>query len=354
MSVSKNQFDLFGEPLADTPAPTPARAATAKRAEEKVLPALVDDALNALANSLPRSVRLGTSSWSFPGWVGTVYGEKYGDVDLARRGLAAYAAHPLLRSVGIDRTFYAPISESAFRGYAKQAREVAADFRFLVKAPMLFTGPRLRSEDGRWTDNAAFLNANLATTQFVEPATQGLSDTCGPLVFQFPPLGARFTRAPQRFADALAEFLVALPKLASPACYAVEVRDPELLTDDYLAALCAGGATHCIAVHARMPQPSEQARFWRESGRLPLVIRWSLHSGFKYEEAKERYAPFNALVDEDLEGRAQLATLAIEATQARQETFIIANNKAEGSAPLTIRKLAELIRDYGETIVVRG
>ena len=63
----------------------------------------------------------------------------------------------------------------------------------------------------------------------------------------------------------------------------------------------------------------------------------------KYEEAKERYVPFNALVDEDPEGRAQITALALEATHARQETFIIANNKAEGSAPLTLCKLAELV-----------
>ena len=50
--------------------------------------------------------------------------------------------------------------------------------------------------------------------------------------------------------------------------------------------------------------------------------------------------------------RAQIAAIALEATRARQETFIIANNKAEGSAPLTIRKLADLVRDYGETIVI--
>lgn len=303
---------------------------------------------------MPAGVHFGTSSWSYPGWAGSVYAGTYSDVQLARHGLAAYASHPLLRTVGIDRTFYAPISESVFRSYAKQARDASPGFRFLVKAPMLFTGPRLRSDDGRWTDNDAFLNARLATAQFVLPATLGLAAACGPLVFQFPPLGPRFTRAPQRFADALAEFLLALPKLTGPAFYAVEVRDPELLTDDYLAALCASGATHCIAIHARMPSASVQARFWREAGRLPLVIRWTLHSGFKYEQAKERYAPFNVLIDEDPDGRGQVAALALEAAGARQGSFIIANNKAEGSAPLTIRKLAELIRDYGETIVVRG
>lgn len=341
--MTDKQFDLFGEPLEQSPKPEP--EPKLKRAEPKVLPAPPDDALSALGHAIPADVHLGTSSWSFPGWAGMVYGGSYSDVQLARRGLAAYAAHPLLRAVGIDRTFHAPISESVFRSYAKQAQEVAPGFRFLVKAPMLFTGPRLRSDEGPWTDNVSFLNASLATAQFVMPATQGLGDACGPLVFQFPPLGPKFTRVPHKFADALAEFLVALPKLLGPAFYAVELRDPELLTDDYLAALCAGGATHCIAIHARMPQASEQARFWREAGRLPLVIRWSLHSGMKFEEAKERYAPFNALVDEDPEGRAQVASLALEATRARQESFIIANNKAEGSAPLTIRKLADLLRE---------
>ena len=134
----------------------------------------------------------------------------------------------------------------------------------------------------------------------------------------------------------------------------VEVRDPELLTEDYLAALCAGRATHCIAIHARMPSAIVQARYWRDSGQAPLVIRWSLHSGFKYEEAKERYAPFNALVDEDPEGRAQVAQLVKEAAGRDQDAYVIVNNKAEGSAPLTIRKLAELIDEYGEAIVIRS
>ncbi len=353
--MADKQFDLFGEPSEDSriEKPKPARVEKSRHRDHTVFAAVADESLETLAKALPAGAHFGTSSWSYPGWAGIVYGDHYSDVQLSRRGLTAYAAHPLLRMVGIDRTFYAPISEAAFRSYAKQALEVDPGFRFLVKAPMLFTGPRLRTDDGRWVDNEAFLNASLAASQFVLPATQGLGDACGPLVFQFPPVGPQWTRSPQRFADALAEFLLALPKLDGRAFYAVEVRDPELLTDDYLAALCAGGATHCVAIHARMPTANEQARFWREAGRLPLVIRWSLHSGFKYEEAKERYAPFNALIDEDPEGRAQVAALVLEAARARQESFIIANNKAEGSAPLTVRKLAEQIRDHEETATAR-
>ena len=350
--MAADQFDLFGaEPLLALVSKRETRAASPASA---VQPPAFDDTLRELATRLPKTARFGTSSWSFPGWAGMVFDATYPDSTLSRHGLAAYAAHPLLRTVGIDRTFYAPMTESQFRSYAKQARATKADFQFLVKAPMLFTAPRLRGDDGQWTDNPAFLNAQLANAQFVQPATLGLAEMCGPLVFQFPPLGPRFTRSPLRFADALAEFLLALPKLGDSACYAVEVRDPELLTDDYLAALCAGGATHCIGIHARMPRAAAQARFWREAGGLPLVIRWSLHSGFKYEEAKERYAPFNALVDEDPEGRAEVAALVLEAARLPRASFVIANNKAEGSAPLTIRKLSELIAEHGETLIVRG
>ncbi len=347
--MSNEAFDLFGEPIAQTVAK---RKAITPSASAKVGTAIRDnDARTAitqlgqtLKTALP-SARFGTSSWSFSGWSGLVYDATHSEQMLARQGLSAYAMHPLFRTVGIDRTFYAPMSETQFRAYAKQVEVIAPDFRFLVKAPMMFTGPRLRSDEGAWSDNAAFLNASLAIAQFVLPATQGLATHCGPLVFQFRPLGPRFTKSPIRFADALAEFLLALPKLAGDACYAVEVRDPELLTDDYLAALCAGNATHCIAIHARMPQAREQARFWREANTLPLVIRWSLHSGFKYEEAKERYAPFNALVDEDPEGRAQVAALIGEASEKLLSGFVVINNKAEGSAPMSIEALAKVLAE---------
>jgi uncharacterized protein YecE (DUF72 family) len=349
--MSDDQFDLFGEPISSDALARKTKATPRTRGDAKVQAAKLDAAtFDPLRRALPPRAHIGTSSWSYSGWAGLIYDETHSEQMLSRHGLPAYAAHPLVRTVGIDRTFYAPMSESEFRSYAKQVENVNTDFRFLVKAPMLFTGPRLRSDDGVWTDNDAFLNSSLAIAQFVLPATQGLGVHCGPLVFQFPPLGSRTTRAPAKFADRLAEFLLALPKLSGDAVYAVEIRDPELLTDDYLAALCAGGATHCIAIHARMPSAAEQARFWRESGSTrPLVIRWSLHSGLKYEEAKERYRPFNALVDEDPEGRAQVADLIVESHRANLPSYAIVNNKAEGSSPLSIRKLVEQLSIRIET-----
>jgi hypothetical protein len=92
-----------------------------------------------------------------------------------------------------------------------------------------------------------------------------------------------------------------------------------------------------------MPKADDQLPLLRALWPGPLVVRWSLHAGFAYEEAKANYAPFNRLIDEDPETRATLAKVAAATARAGYPVTIIANNKAEGSAPLTLIKLAQAI-----------
>ena len=82
----------------------------------------------ALARKLPKNLFLGCSSWSFPGWEGLVYEDRGTKTELARHGLAAYAAHPLLTSVGIDRTYYAPLSAAEFADYREAASQTNYTF----------------------------------------------------------------------------------------------------------------------------------------------------------------------------------------------------------------------------------
>ena len=143
-----------------------------------------------LFRSLPATIRLGTSSWSFPGWTGIVYAPRDGRQEteqrLARGGLAAYARHPLFRTVSLDRTFYAPLPVD---DYARYAAAVPGDFRFVVKAPAAVTDPFLRSGGVVAGENPSFLDAALAATACIGPAVTGLGATLGAIVFQFPPLG---------------------------------------------------------------------------------------------------------------------------------------------------------------------
>ncbi len=309
-------------------------------------PAPVPDAMRWLGESLPDRIHLGTSSWSFPGWTGLVYaagnGKPASEQLLARHGLAAYARHPLFRTVSLDRTFYAPLSRDEFARYAAQ---VPDGFRFVVKAPAAITDPVVRKpgsgEAAR--DNPTFLDAGAAAAAFVQPAIAGLEAKAGPLVFQFPPLGRRLLANPHKLAARIAAFVTVLPR---GPLYAVEVRDPELVTSAFAAALADSGAVPCLAVHARMPPAAEQALVFGIDAadcRMPLVVRWNLHAGRDYEGAKAGYFPFNRLVEEDPESRGGLARLARAAAAADRDVFITVNNKAEGSAPLSILRLAEAI-----------
>jgi uncharacterized protein YecE (DUF72 family) len=325
------QPGLFGEP--------PARRVAG------VGPAEIPPALRRLAGTLPRGLRMGTSSWSFPGWRGLVYDREAGKSLLARSGLAAYAQHPLLRAVGIDRTYYAPLPAATFRDYAQSVPE---EFRFLVKAWSGCTAPRRESEEGLLEDNPVFLDASCAAAEVVAPFVEGLGGRAGALLFQFPPLGGALVRQPGRFAERLAGFLGALPR--GPV-YAVELRDRELLCADYVAALCAAGARHCLNLHPRMPDIDRQREVAGDTVGAPLVVRWMLHGGLGYEGALRRYEPFDRIVDEDRSSRAAVARACVTHLRREEEVIVVANNKAEGSAPLTIARLAEAIAGSGDLVV---
>jgi uncharacterized protein YecE (DUF72 family) len=317
---------------------------------DAVDPAGVTDDVRRLGRSLPAAIHLGTSSWSFPGWTGLVFAPRNGkpatEQVLARHGLPAYAAHPLLRTVSLDRTFYAPLTREEFAAYAAQVPEA---FRFVVKAPAAFTDPVLRKpgsgEAAR--DNPTFLDAAAAAATFIEPAVAGLGPKAGPLVFQFPPLGRRLTSDVQRITARIAAFMAVLRgRTPRSVTLAVEVRDPDLACSSFAAGLRDSGAVPCLAVHARMPPVADQAAAFgldRDDCQVPLVARWNLHAGHRYEEAKQAYFPFNRLVQEDPPTRTTLARLTARAAAHGRAVFITINNKAEGSAPCSVEKLAAAI-----------
>lgn len=315
----------------------------ASTVEASVLPADVDTETARLGADLPHRLFLGTSSWSFPGWQGLVYAKHYTQSVLAHEGLRAYSAHPVLRVAGIDRGFYAPLAAADFARYAAQVPE---GFRFLVKAPSAVTDAYKRGRNGEALEqNERFLEPKFAAEQFIGPCIEGLGARAGPLVFQFSPLGLDRLASVGPLVEQMHAFLAALRRDAPRVTLAVEVRDRELLGADFVAALNDTATRYAFSVHARMPSVSAQAAAL--SGLAPgtLVARWMLHAGYGYEEARAHYAPFNRLVDEDLVSRRALARLASEALGAGREAFIIAGNKAEGSAPLTAVELARSILD---------
>jgi uncharacterized protein YecE (DUF72 family) len=226
---------------------------------------------------------------------------------------------------------------------------VPDDFSFVVKAPALVCDAVMRDEQGRAkVANPHFLDAAIAAREFVVPCTEGLGDKAGPLVFQVSPLPRSLVEEATALVERLAAFFAALPQELGKhrPLYALEVRNAELLTPRLMKMLAAAGVRYCVGLHDRMPEVERQEAALKAldgDAPGPLVVRWNLHRGFLYQAAKQRYEPFDRLVDEDPETRLVLARMVAAAFKAKRKVWVTANNKAEGSAPLSLLKLAEQI-----------
>ena len=149
------QLELFGA-LPPAPREPPGRAA----ASEDPSVALVSRRLHPL-------LRLGTSSWTFPGWAGLCYPARVTAAQLGREGLALYGRHPLFRTVGVDHTFYRQPAEGALEAQLAQLPE---RFHWLEKlwsrlsAPAwpLHGGPGVRVERNPDFLDPALLRRSLA------------------------------------------------------------------------------------------------------------------------------------------------------------------------------------------------
>jgi uncharacterized protein YecE (DUF72 family) len=329
------QLGLFGEDPPASRRPSARDADTADRlAREHALAA-------AIARRLPRNVFFGTSSWSYPEWEGLVYSRRRTPSQLAREGLSEYSRPPLLTTVGIDRSFYAPIPREDLERYAGQ---LPAGFPCCLKAPQAVTsaaldhqgGPAPRRANPDYLEPARFLE------EIVAPLQEAFEEHAGPVILQFPPAPAALRLAPDAFAGRLERFLAALPTSLS---YAVELRDPALLTKDYRQALASHAVAHVYNYSGTMPMPAEQAKLVPIETAPLVVVRLLMPPGNRYEERRDALAPFNRLSAPDEEMRREVAALARAAVATHRPVSILVNNKAEGCSPLTIRALAEMLAE---------
>ncbi len=286
---------------------------------------------------------LGSSSWHFPGWAGQVWAQVYPEARLSRAGLPAYARHPLMRTVSLDRAFYRPLEVEVYRRLAAQ---VDADFRFVVKAPALITDATLRDPATGAPEraNPSFLDVNAALAGCVRPVVEGLGHKLGVLVLQLSPLPSAWLADPAALHARLAALWQAVvPALPVGALAALEVRDAGLLTPELATLLRQHGVRYVMGLHDRMPAADDQLPMLRATWPGDLVCRWNLQRGQRYAQARERWAPFDRMQATDMPTRHTLARVMRATLEAGHRVFVTINNKAEGSAPASVLALAQAL-----------
>lgn len=293
------QFDLFPPPPLDTSA----------------------DA--ALAAKRPAGLFIGTASWTFPGWAGTVYRGKPTQAQLVATGLGEYTRHPLFNTVCIDRSYYAPLSVDEVRAYAKQ---LPHGYRCGMKVWQAISDPM----------SPQFLDAGFFKDSVLAPVDRAFAGHLGPLLFQLPPL--RTPPSPNELAWKLDRFFSRLPQ--GLLC-AVELRNHELMTAAYFSVLKRHGVAHVFNHWERTPPLHAQLELPGAFTAEHVVARLLLPQGVDYEAAREAFSPFDRLQAPDDVLRANAVELWRRCAATGRTLWCFVGNKAEGCAPLTARAIQQ-------------
>ena len=285
-------------------------------------------------------MRFGASSWNYPGWRGLVYHREYEGRGASARMLEEYAAFPLFRTVGIDSSFYAPPTDAVLTSYAER---LPPGFPCVSKVwnqltVHTFSKPQEKARAGQ--RNADFLNPEVFLEAVYEPYQRYFADHAGPFVFEFQAIVRGSGVTPEVFATRLDEFFSALPREGQ---YAVEIRNEEFLTPMYFAVLREHGVAHVFNSWTRMPTIGDQLDLPGSVSGPFIVARALLQQGRTYDEAVDAFAPYDRIQDPSPALRHDLLRLIETAVRTRIPAYLLVNNRAEGSAPLTVAEILRML-----------
>lgn len=298
------------------------------------------DRLHRLAK---RGTFLGTSSWKYPGWRGQVYDPgryqvrgRFSEGKFNDQCLTEYAH--VFPTVCGDFAFYQFPSEDTWERIFAQ---VPAGFRFSLKVPEEITVerypdlPRYGNRAGQ--ANSHFLDSSVLKDRLLGPLAPH-SGKLGAIIFQFGTFHAAPLNDPRAFTEKLDGLLTVLP--TADYAFAVEVRNPAFLAsagrEDYLACLRTHGVAHCLNSWTHMPTVGEQLAVPDILTAPHTVARFLLRPGRTYQQAVDRFAPYERVQDPYPAGRDALRQLIDACVPTGRTLYGFVNNRFEGNAVQTL------------------
>lgn len=297
-----------------------------------------------LATLAGEGILIGTSSWKYPGWVGSLYTRdrymyrgKFAESRFERDCLAEYAS--VFHTVCVDAAYYTFPSEKYLAGLAAQVPDT---FQFTFKVTDEITirhFPRLpRFGPRAGTDNECFLNAPMFIDRFLGPM-ETIRSKVGVFLFEFSRFYPSDFARGRDFIAALDEFLGELPTTWR---YGVEIRNKTFLQPEYFACLARHGVAHVFNSWEAMPSIADQLQLPDNMPASFIAARLLLRPGRDYKDAVKAFSPYDRIRDSYPEGRAAAVQLMREALKrGRKPALVYVNNRFEGYALATISRLVE-------------
>lgn len=289
-------------------------------------------------------VKMGTCSWKYDSWRGIIYPEQ----GKLTNHLQAYSEH--LDSVEVDQWFWSLFGVDKVKlPDAKTVNQyllsVPKDFRFTIKIPNSITLSHFYShgkpKGAPLEPNPHFLSTDLFNRflKRIEP----LKANTGVLMFQFEYLNKQKMASQGEFLKRFDEFVGALPGDYS---YAVETRNPNYLNEKYFQLLNRHNLAHVFVQGYYMPPIIEVFRKHGDFIKDLAVIRLM---GTDRKGIEERAGnKWGKIVDSRDNELPDIVTIIKELEKRKVKVFVNVNNHYEGSAPLTIKKIQEMLKDLGD------
>jgi uncharacterized protein YecE (DUF72 family) len=314
------------------------------------------DLQNFYFRGLHPRVFLGTASDRYAGWLGQIYSEERYTDRITRRkktlgkksfveevlpvdSVEEYFQHfPVLE---LDFTFYRLLLEEdgrpspnshvlqKYRQYLKENDKV------ILKVPQAICAQKVW-RGGKFVENNSYLNQDIFTRQFYDPAITILGPFLTGLIFEQEYQRKKDRSSPKELAAELDLFFEKIPK---DDRYHLELRTEPYLAAPVFKVMEKHGVGQVLSHWTWLPSLGEQfakagRKFFNSGGQS--IIRLMTPRGTRYEEAYGQAHPFKALVPSMLQPSMveDTAELMWEAIDDNIRINIIVNNRAGGNAPL--------------------
>lgn len=284
---------------------------------------------------------MGTCSWKYDSWQGIVYPPGAESLN----HLAQYSRH--FDTVEVDQWFWSLFGADKVKlpdskTVEEYLQSVPKGFQFTIKVPNSITQSHFythgKSKTAPVEANPHFFSVTLFN-EFIK-RIEPLAGHIGVLMFQFEYLNRLKMASQIEFLNKFNGFISACPRNYK---YAVETRNPNYLNDRYFEFLNNHKLYHVFVQGYYMPVISEIYKKFSGYIRDLAVIRLmgSDRSGIE-ERAGNKW---DAIIDPKDNELPDIVAIIRTLEERKVKVFVNVNNHYEGSAPLTIKKIQEMLKE---------
>lgn len=279
-------------------------------------------------------LRIGTCSWKYESWKGTVYSAE------VENYLSEYSLR--FNTVEIDQWFWSLGKKSVSLPKPSSVKEyrdsVSDNFKFSIKMPnsITLTHHYQQKKSDPLVKNDYFLSHEIHNKflKSIEP----MKEKTGPLMFQFEYLNKQKMPSQFEFMEQLSAFI---QNAGNDFLYSIETRNPNYLNKEYFEFLNENNLSHVFLQGYYMPDISEVYKKFRNYIKGTAVIR--LHGPDRKGMEEKSGGDWSKIIDAKDDEIPKIVEMISDLLNREVDIYLNVNNHYEGCAPLTIKKINNII-----------